>query len=682
MENSKKRTNITNACSSLFIALLLLFSNTKSHAVIAKKHVLVLHSYHIGLCWTEHITEGIRSVFDTARERGLNVDIDYEYMDTKRFVDESYYEKLFEIYKLKSKDLKYDVIISADDNALNFLLRYRNKLWGEIPVVFCGVNHFEDSRIEGHSLYTGVVEAFDVRSTIEIALKLHPETKEFIVIGDNTMTSLKDRKTVQRATGEFEEKGITFTFFTDSDVMRYQRELQKLTKGTLVIAMHVNRDCEGRFYTFEESFAIYTLNIKVPVYTFWDFYMGRGALGGMIISGAAQGEEAAKKALQILHGQKVKDIPILRESPNRYMFDYTIMDKFDISLDDIPPDSIIYNKPEDITDLFHKYKKIILGVLALVAFLLGVIIVLSFNIMKRKRVERELIKTNIAYDRFVPHAFLDNLEKESIIDVQLGDQIQKEMTILFSDIRSFTSLSEKMTPEENFNFINSFLKIVSPIIRDNNGFIDKYIGDAVMALFPDKAEDALISAIEMQKRVIDFNINRVEKGYQPIAIGIGLHLGNLMLGTVGEEKRMEGTVISDAVNLSSRLEGLTKMFGASTIMSERTLSALDERAVKYNYRFLGQVNVKGKKETVKLYEIIDGNDNREIELKMRTKQIFEKGLQHYYEKDFTTAIEKFQNALKIYPEDRAAARYLEESEFYLNRELQPDWDGAIRFDVK
>jgi class 3 adenylate cyclase/ABC-type uncharacterized transport system substrate-binding protein len=680
MENSKKRTNIINACSSLFIALLLLFSNTKSHAAIVKKHLLVLHSYHIGLSWTESITEGIRSVFDRARERGLNVEIDYEYMDTKRFVDESYYKKLFEIYKYKN--LKYDVIISADDNALNFLLKYRDKLWGHVPVVFCGVNHFEDSRIAGHPLYTGVVEAFDVRSTIEIALKLHPETREFIIVGDNTTTSIKDRITVQNAIQEFKKKGIAFTFFTDSDVMRYQRELQKLTRGTLVIAMHVNRDCEGRFYTFEESFDIYTLNIKVPVYTFWDFYMGRGALGGMIISGAAQGEEAAKKALQILHGQKVKDIPILRESPNRYMFDYTIMEKFNISIDDIPPDSIIYNKPEDITDLFRKYKKIIMGVLSLVAFLLGVIVVLSFNIMKRKRVERELIKTNIAYDRFVPHAFLDNLEKESIIDVQLGDQVQKEMTILFSDIRSFTSLSEKMTPEENFNFINSFLKIVSPIIRDNNGFIDKYIGDAIMALFPDKAEDALISAIEMQKRVIDFNINRLEKGYQPIDIGIGLHLGNLMLGTVGEEKRMEGTVISDAVNLAARLEGLTKMFGASTIMSERTLSALEDRSVKYTYRYLGQVNVKGKKETVKLYEIIDGNDSRKVELKIRTKQIFEEGLQYYYEKDFASAIDKFQNALKIYPEDRAAARYLEESKFYLNRELQPGWDGAIRFDVK
>jgi hypothetical protein len=196
MENSKKRIHVINACAYFIIALLP-FLSTKSYSATDEKHVLILHSYHIGLCWTESITEGIRSVFERSRERGLKVQIDYEYMDTKRFVDESYYEKLFEIYKHKSKTLKYDVIISADDNALNFLLKYRDKLWGHVPVVFCGVNHFDDSMIADHPLYTGVVEAFDVRSTIEIALKLHPETKEFIVVGDNTTTSLKDRKTVQ-----------------------------------------------------------------------------------------------------------------------------------------------------------------------------------------------------------------------------------------------------------------------------------------------------------------------------------------------------------------------------------------------------------------------------------------------------------------------------------------------------
>jgi two-component system sensor histidine kinase ChiS len=172
-----------------------------------------------------------------------------------------------------------------------------------------------------------------------------------------------------------------------------------------------------------------------------------------------------------------------------------------------------------------------------------------------------LSKINIAYGRFVPHEFLKFLERESIVDVQLGDQVQKEMTVLFADIRSFTSLSERMSPKENFDFLNAYLSRVSPVIRNHNGFIDKYIGDAVMALFPQTADDAVQAAIEMQKQVSLYNSYRQENGYDPIAIGIGLHSGTLMLGTVGESQRMESTVIADAVNLASRLEGLTKVYG-------------------------------------------------------------------------------------------------------------------------
>ena len=648
----------------------------------SKQRVLVLQSYHYGLSWTEKISEGIQTVLQKAKDKGVELEIDYEYMDTKRFVDESYYKMLYNIYKFKSRRLKYDVIISADDNALNFLLKHRNDIFGNVPVVFCGVNHFEDNRIKGKKNYTGVVEAFDVKSTLDIALKQFPNTKEFVIVGDNTTTSILDRKTVKEVTPLYEKRGIKFTYYKDADVMKYQRDLQNLKAGSVVIAMHFNRDTDGKFYAYEDSFVVYTLNIKVPVYTFWDFYLNRGALGGMIISGQSQGEEAAKKALQILQGQKLKNIPIMLKSPNKYMFDYKIFKEFNLGISDLPDESIVINRPANFMDLYRRYKRIIGGILILVVFLFGVIVLLSFNILKRKKVEKKLIETNIAYDRFVPHTLLDHLQKESITDVHLGDQIEKEMTILFSDIRAFTSLSESMTPEENFNFINSFLKIVSPIIRNYNGFIDKYIGDAIMALFPEKAEDAVLTAVEMHKQVIDFNIKREKKGKQKISIGIGVHIGKLMLGTVGEEQRMEGTVISDAVNLSARLEGLTKLYGANIIISEETLENLGESKVKYIYRYLGQVSVKGKKDSVSIYEIIDGNESDIAEHKIKTKKIFENGISHFYNKDFEAAIQKFQNVIKLNSQDKAARRYLKKSENLNQKELPDDWDGVEKFDVK
>ena len=668
-----------NRLIKLFFSALLVyfifFLTTNSFSLKKQKRILVLHSYHIGLSWTQKIIQGIESTLNKAKTEGLEFKIDYEYMDTKRFVDTSFYEMLYKLYKHKSRKIYYDVIISVDDNALHFLLEYRDKIYGEVPVVFCGVNYYSESLLKGYKLYTGVVEAFDVKSTIEIALKLHPETNEFVFIGDNSTSAIKNKKAVQKEEPEFKKRNINFTYYNDGDIMRYARDLQKLKAGSIIVAMLFNRDNNDKFYTYEESFEIYTKYVEVPIYTFWDFYIGKGALGGRIISGVAQGEEAAKKALQILKGEKTQYIPILNESPNRYMFDYHILKFFNINVNKLPEDTIIINKPHEFIDLFRKHKYLILSIFGFIIFLLFVILTLSFNILKRRKVEKQLLETNISYDRFVPHAFLDLLQKDSITDVILGDHIQKEMTILFSDIRFFTTLSESMSPEENFNFLNSYLNKVSPLIRDNNGFIDKYIGDAIMALFPQHAEDALIAAIEMQKSVIDYNLDRAKVGYKPITIGIGLHLGKLMLGTVGEEKRMEGTVISDAVNLASRLESLTKLFGAGIIISEQILLELDERKSKYIYRYLGQGSVKGKKETVQLYEVIDGNNNRITELKMKTKKLFEEGVEFYSAKDFRQSIDKFEKVLKINPKDKAAIHYLNRSKYYMKYEAPQYLDG-------
>ncbi|MGB7440928.1 MAG: ATP-binding protein, partial [Coleofasciculaceae cyanobacterium] len=218
----------------------------------------------------------------------------------------------------------------------------------------------------------------------------------------------------------------------------------------------------------------------------------------------------------------------------------------------------------------------------------------KYELLARIKTHIRLSKINVAYRRFVPHEFLEFLDRESIVEVQLGDSVQKEMTIMFSDIRSFTSLSEKMSPQENFDFINEYLKKVSPVIRKNQGFIDKYIGDAIMALFPKTADDALQAAIEIQRQVSIYNSERQAISKPPIAIGIGLHTGSLMLGTIGDEQRMESTVIADAVNLASRFEGLTKVYGAAILISGETLSRLSTPE-KYAHRFLGKVKVKGKK---------------------------------------------------------------------------------------
>ena len=287
----------------------------------------------------------------------------------------------------------------------------------------------------------------------------------------------------------------------------------------------------------------------------------------------------------------------------------------------------------------------------------------------------QLVQLNTAYQRFVPREFLSLLKKESILDVKLGDQTAQQMTVLFSDIRGWTTLSEEMTAQESFNFINAFLNRVSPVINAHRGFIDNFQGDGLMALFPETADDGVQAAIAMHAAVSEYNNDRRKKGFQPIGIGVGLHIGDLMLGIIGHEERMQGTVVADAVNLASRLEGLTRVYGSSISISEPTLSQLKDPD-SYKHRFVDKVQVKGKKDPVSVHEVFDSDPPEVIELKEQTKNDFEQGLRLYYDRKFSEASVQFNRVLEKHPGDRAARIYLKRSANYMVNGVPEDWTGV------
>ena len=280
---------------------------------------------------------------------------------------------------------------------------------------------------------------------------------------------------------------------------------------------------------------------------------------------------------------------------------------------------------------------------------------------EQERFTNELFELNQAFSRFVPSQFLQLLKKDSIIDVQLGEAVQQEMSVLFADIRNFTTLSESMTPQENFQFINGYLSHMEPAIIANQGFIDKYIGDAIMALFSGKTDDAVKAAISMLKRLKIYNLHRQQLGYLPLQIGIGINTGLMMLGTVGGKTHMDSTVISDAVNLASRLEGLTKDYAVSLLISHHTFSCLAQ-PIKYPFRFIAQLKVKGKSEAVSVFEVFEA-DPPEIKAgKLKTKALFEEAVLNYHLKRFRTATVLFQGCLELAPQDKTAQIYLQRSQ--------------------
>ncbi len=291
------------------------------------------------------------------------------------------------------------------------------------------------------------------------------------------------------------------------------------------------------------------------------------------------------------------------------------------------------------------------------------------------------MEINRVYERFVPHDFVKLLNKGSILDVQLGDQIQKTMTILFSDIRSFTSLSEMMTPNENFSFINSYLSKMGPLVREHHGFIDKYIGDSIMALFEREADDAIEAAIGMLRLLVGYNQGRRRAGYQPIKIGIGINTGRIMLGTLGDQERMEGTVISDAVNLASRLEGMTKLYGVSLLIGEESLNNI-QKPEKFGFRFVDRVQAKGKQQAVSIFEIYDSDPPELFDYKEATKDFMKEGFALYCEQKFIEARNCFKQCLNPGVEDKVLQLYLTRCKHYQTLELDKEWNGVMHLETK
>lgn len=279
----------------------------------------------------------------------------------------------------------------------------------------------------------------------------------------------------------------------------------------------------------------------------------------------------------------------------------------------------------------------------------------------RKRIELQnsikeqnklLASTIRSYQRFVPKTFIELLGKNDILDVQLGDHTERNMTVLSASIYDFEAHSQAMGPDEKCNFINSYLQRISLFVRTHNGFTDKYTGEGVTALF-ESADDALAAALQIIDYMDTYNKDkRTGKGLSPIKIGIGLDTGPLIFGTIGEQDRMDRTVISDAVNVSSRIQQLTKTYGAPLLTTSHTFAALYDSS-RYQTRPLGVVGVKGKREKVSIFEVIDGASPVDRKGKGKSLRSFSMAMDALNNKDIEAAMTAFHTCLDLYPDDVA-----------------------------
>jgi GAF domain-containing protein/ABC-type uncharacterized transport system substrate-binding protein len=394
MERLLKNRNRTRLVRNLgFLGLLLLSLSALAPAFTsraqdgARKQVLILHSYHTGYKWTDDVNRGI---LDYLANEVEDIEIQIEYMDTKRIFDEQYLQYLYETYKYKFQHRQFDVIISSDDNAFDFLLDHRDELFPNTPVVFSGVNFFDPARLVGHDNFTGVNEAADIRSGLDLAFDLHPDAKRVIVINDSTTTGIKVHEEIMKVVPNYESRA-RFVLIEYSDMQNIQTVVHSLSPGDFVFYTLFFRDKNGQFYEYDESILSIVESSSVPVYGTWDFSLGFGIVGGMLTSGYYQGETAAKLAQRILAGEDADNIPVVMESPNRYMFDYEVLQAWDIPLSSLPPDSIFINNPPTF---YERYKWGIWGGSIVLAALVLIILILTSANIRRRRAEAALRVSN------------------------------------------------------------------------------------------------------------------------------------------------------------------------------------------------------------------------------------------------------------------------------------------------
>jgi hemerythrin len=271
--------------------------------------------------------------------------------------------------------------------------------------------------------------------------------------------------------------------------------------------------------------------------------------------------------------------------------------------------------------------------------------------------QKLLHQTQQSFQRLFPHQLIALMGKGSILDVKLGDQFERKLTLLNSDIRNFTSMSESMTPQESFNFLNSYLKNMEPIVVSNNGIVDKFIGDSILALFTEGADSALQAAIEMIDVLDIYNAGRLCAGYMPMQIGIGLNTGMAVVGTVGGTTRMDSTVIGDAVNITSRIESATKIYNTPILISQNTINDLT-MLDKYEIRFVDRIKVKGKNQPISIFEVFNNDSPSQILLKKANKKKFEMALSYYHMNFIPQAMELLSECFNDNPDDIPAKIYM------------------------
>ena len=374
----------------------LLFSILFFNSLFANqtKEVLLIHSYHKGYVWSDDISKTIEKNF----EEHKNIELTTVYMDAKRIDDSSYLENLSRLYKQQFEGRKFDLIIVSDNNAFDFMIKYYDFLFKNIPVLFCGINNFHKVLLDENDMYkymSGVSEKVDLEKNFELISKLHPKLKNLLIINDTSNTGYAIKRDLEPIIQKYKKK-YNIEYTDDLEIKNLQKKVSNLDKeNSVILFVLLFKDTTGKFFTHKQSFDEVKRVSQVPIYGLWDFYLNNGIVGGLLTSAIVQGENISKMAFDVLNGKKITDIPILEKSPNLYMFDYNELKKFNLDVSEHVENPLIINEPNTI---YKEHTKFFIIAIVTIFLLSTIVVILKANIQRREKLELEL-SNRVEFDK-------------------------------------------------------------------------------------------------------------------------------------------------------------------------------------------------------------------------------------------------------------------------------------------
>ncbi len=382
----------------IILIILLLLTGVQAVYASAPRHILLLNSYHQNMTWVKDI---VRSVEDELKSDQSDLVLHVENMDSKRFHSDPYIKSLYHFYQAKYRQTKFDLILLSDNNAYDFLREYRDELFPGVPVVFCGVNFFQEEQLAGLRDFTGVEEVFDAAATLEIVLRNHPDTREVFIVNDYLKTGRAWEQAIRQQLEPFSSK-LNLRYAENLSLAELEGQLSKLGPGSIVLFGVYFSDRDGHYVTYERIGEVLSQSSKVPVYCLLEFNVGEGVIGGSVISGTSQGQRMTAMGKRILQGMSAAQVPVVRTGTTQNIFDFGQLKRFGIHEDKLPTDHLIINQP---FSFYREYRELILLTFGFIGLLLLAILILLRNIRQRQLAENLLLESTQKFETLFDQSF-------------------------------------------------------------------------------------------------------------------------------------------------------------------------------------------------------------------------------------------------------------------------------------